>query len=69
MTNDNVIELHDRITVTFSPEISKLIRAELEWQRREYPSLKVPETAEEFVSEQVKFWFEAMAIEIEVRRR
>ena len=63
MSDDNVIELHDRITVTFSPEISKLIRAEIEWQRRKYPGRKLG-TAEEFVSEQVKFWFEAMALSI-----
>ena len=64
----DIIDLHDRITVTFSPEISKLIREEIERKRREYPHLKL-ETAEEFVSEHVKFWCEAMAIEIEVRRR
>jgi len=64
----DIIELHDRITVTFSPEISKLIREEIERQRREYPHRK-PETAEEIASDATKMACEAMAVEyIEVKR-
>ena len=56
----DIIELHDRISVTFSPEISKLIRAEMKRSGR---------TAEEIASEGTKFVCEAMAAEfIEVKR-
>ena len=56
-----IIELHDRITVTFSPEISRLIRAEMK---------RSGETAEEIASDATKFACEAMAVEyIEVKRR
>jgi hypothetical protein len=47
---DNVVELHEciTVTVTFSPEATKLIKAEIEWWLKEYGIVK---TAEELVEE------------------
>jgi hypothetical protein len=47
---DNIVDLHERITVTvtFSPEATKLIKAEMEWWLKEYGIAK---TAEELVEE------------------
>jgi hypothetical protein len=65
--SDNIVQLHDRITVTFSPEVSKLIRIEIERQRRERPDrIQMPE---EIAEECVQFHCEAMATDwIEVGR-
>jgi hypothetical protein len=59
---DNVVELHERITVTvtFSPEVSKLIRAEIQRQRREWPHRRT-QTPEEIAKEGARFVCEALA--------
>jgi hypothetical protein len=56
----NVVQLHDRITVTFSPALSKLIRAEMERQIRKHGS---SETEGEIVASAVRWHCEAMATE------
>jgi hypothetical protein len=64
---DNVVQLHDRITVTFSREVSRLIRQEIERQRRERPHRI--QTPLELAEEMVRSLCEAMATDwIEVRR-
>jgi Thiamine pyrophosphate enzyme, N-terminal TPP binding domain len=55
----NVVQLNDRITVTFSLALSKLIRAEIERQKRKGRS----ETAGEIVASAVRWHCEAMATE------
>jgi hypothetical protein len=63
--SDNVVQLHDCVTVTFSPAVSKLIRAEMERQIREGWRRQ---TAEEVVEDAVTFHCEALATNwIEVR--
>jgi hypothetical protein len=63
----NVVELHDRITVTLSPVVTKLIKAEIERQRRERPHRI--QTPDELADECVRFHCEAMATDwIEVRQ-
>ena len=57
---DNV-QLHERITVTFSPKVSNLIRAEMERQIREGWHRK---TAQEIAEEAVTFHCEALGIKI-----
>jgi hypothetical protein len=60
----NVVELHDRITITLSPAASKLIRAEIErqveheeqWGRSSRPA-KPPQTPEELVNYVVRVVF------------
>jgi hypothetical protein len=59
----DIIELHERITVTFTAETSRLIRAEMERQRRQ--STYEPQTPEEFVEKEIRFHCEAMAPEID----
>jgi cold shock protein len=59
--NDNVVQLHDYITVTFSPKVSKLIRAEMERQVREGWR---QDTIEEIVEYAVTFHCKAMATKI-----
>jgi ribosomal 50S subunit-recycling heat shock protein len=64
----NVIELHDRITVTFSPAVTRLIKAEIERQHRTRAPERV-QTALEIAEEHVRDYCETMAMElIEVRR-
>jgi hypothetical protein len=57
----NVVELHERITVTFPPAVSKLIRAEIERQIRE--GVRV-QTAQEIAEEGTRHVCEVMAMEI-----
>ena len=66
--SSNVVDLHDRITVTFSPAVSRLIKAEIERQRRTRAPERV-QTAQEIAEEHVRDYCETMATElIEVRR-
>jgi len=67
-TEENVVKLHERVTVTFSAEVSKMIRAEVERQRREC-SWREPQTAEEIAEEQVKELCDAMSYDyVRVKR-
>jgi hypothetical protein len=56
----NVVQLQDRITVTFSPALSKLIKAEMARQIRKHGR---SETAEEIVASAVRWHCEAMAMD------
>jgi pyruvate/2-oxoglutarate dehydrogenase complex dihydrolipoamide dehydrogenase (E3) component len=56
----NVVKLHDRITVTFSPSMSKLIKAEMARQIRKHGR---SETVEEIVASAVRWHCEAMAMD------
>ena len=59
MANKPVIaRLHDRITITLSAKVTRLVRAEIRRQEREGD---VPQTAEEIVEEGTTFVCEAMA--------
>jgi hypothetical protein len=58
--NDKVIQLHDRITVTFSPKVSRLIREE---QERQIGEGRRRQTIEEIVEDAVTHHCEALAIE------
>ena len=65
---NNVVDLHDRITVTFSSAVTRLIKAEIERQRRTRAPERV-QTAQEIAEEHVRDYCETMATElIEVRR-
>jgi hypothetical protein len=61
--DDNVAQLHDCITVTCSPKVSKLIRAEVEQQIREGWRQK---TVDEIAEEALTFHRKALATKIEV---
>jgi hypothetical protein len=54
----NVVKLHERSTVTFSPVLSALIEAEME---RQFRKLGRSETVEEIAKYAVRRYCEAMA--------
>ena len=55
----SVVKLHDRITVTFSPGITKLLKAEIERQRKVYAPDRV-QTPDELAEMCVRFHCESM---------
>ena len=56
--NDKIVRLRDQITVTLSPKATRLVRAEIERQKRDG---REPQTPEQIVEEGTIFVCEAMA--------